>query len=135
MKGLRPMMSVTEYIMVMSLVPTQGADVSRRHGRDHDLGKAVGQLAHDRGGERRALRAAERDERVHFASRDKVANDLGRAGRHDRPGLLAVGSLAQGVERRAAGAATSLLEMSARVAGSPIKPVSMTSARCPRAST
>jgi len=24
MKGLRPMMSVTEYIMVMSLVPTHG---------------------------------------------------------------------------------------------------------------
>ena len=52
----------------------------------------------------------------------------------DRSGLLAIGVLAQRVERGCRRPRPpARLEMSGRVAGSPISPVSMTSGRCPRA--
>ena len=57
-----PAMSVTEYIMAMSLTPTNGADVARGERRDHELRHADRQRAHAGGDDRRAAAAADADD-------------------------------------------------------------------------
>src|SRR3989442_11293902 len=69
MNGFSPMMSVTEYIIVMSLVPTQGATFPEAIAETMILGNP---FAHDAGRQRRALGAAERDHRVDLAACDEV---------------------------------------------------------------
>ena len=59
MNGLRPMMSVTENIMVMSLVPTHGPTLPDAMVETMILGNPYGSSRITAVAERRALRAAE----------------------------------------------------------------------------
>src|SRR5262249_2339209 len=99
MKRFNPMMSVTEYIMVMSRVSTQGATLPEAMVETITFGKPYGSAHHGRA-ERRALGPAHGEDRLRLAGGDQLADDPGRPHGHDRRGLLARERPPQLLERR-----------------------------------
>ena len=97
---LTPEMSTTEYIIVTSTRADVRPRVSRRDGRDHQLRHADRQRAHRACGDRRAARAAEREDPVEPPSACRPRTMRSAPARHRRDRGAAVARRGELARRR-----------------------------------